>query len=48
MEENKLNVNKLGEAFARALTVHFEKEYPGVKFTLKFITEKENTQKRKV
>ena len=32
--ENKLNIQRFGEALARALTVQYETEYPGLKITL--------------
>ncbi len=34
MAENKLNIQRFGEALARALTVQYETEYPGLKITL--------------
>lgn len=39
-----ININRFAEAYARALTVQFQKKYPGVKVTVKNIIPKEDKQ----
>lgn len=41
MTANTLNIDRFAEAYARALTVQFQKKYPGIKITPKKIIPKE-------
>ena len=42
---NKLNINRLAEGLALALTVQYQQQYPGVAVTVKSVTPKASIQK---